>query len=209
MRTIELGTSRIAVLPVVKGLASEAEAVSEAFSETSPDVIAVSISREELDALRKREDYDLYEPSDLEIIYQAFLERWGEVRIPPPAFVRALDIAEREDRTIVPLDMNDQVYTEAYCDKVSTTDMIRESLLAKRATGKRYDLSSAAAFAVSWDRRVNFSGFRELEDARERHMAAALSNMSRRYRSILAVIEVERCDGIIAQLESGSGPGTS
>lgn len=205
MRTIELGTSRIAVLPVVKGLVSEAEAVSSAFSEVRPEAIAVSISREELDALRKREDYELYEPSDLEIIYQAFLERWGEVRIPPPAFVRAMEIAEREDLAIIPLDMNDQVYTEAYCDKVSTTDMIRESMFARRATGKQYDLSSPAAFAVSWDRRVNFSGFRELEDAREGHMAGALSNLSRRYRSVLAVIEVERCDGVLARLGAGTG----
>ena len=205
MRTIELGTSRIAVLPVVKGLVSEAEEVSKAFSEVRPEAIAVSISREELTGLKNREDYDKYEPSDLEIIYQAFLERWGEVRIPPPAFVRALEIAEREDRAIIPLDMNDQVYTEAYCGKVSTTDMIRESLFAKRATGKRYDLSSPAAFAVSWDQRVNFSGFRELEDAREKHMAGALSNLSRRYRSVLAVIEVERCDGVLARLDAGTG----
>lgn len=205
MRTIELGTSRIAVLPVVKGLVSEADEVSNAFSEVRPEAIAVSISREELEALRNREDYDRYEPSDLEIIYQAFLERWGEVRIPPPAFVRAMDIAEREGCPIVPLDMNDQVYTETYCDKVSTIDMIRESLFARRATGKRYDLSSPAAFAISWDRRVNVSGFRELEDARERHMAGVLRTMSRRYRIVLAVIEVERCDGVLAQVDNVAG----
>ena len=205
MRTIEVEASRITVLPVVKGLVSEAESVSKAFSDVRPDAIGVSISREELDGLRKREDYDLYEPSDLEIIYQAFLERFGEVRLPPPAWVRALEISEKESKAIVPLDMNDQVYTEAYCDKVSTTDMIRESLFARRATGKRYDLSSAAAFAVSWDQRVNFSGFRELEDAREGHMAGALTNLSRRYRSILAVIEVERCDGVLARLGEGAG----
>jgi len=204
MRTIELGTSRIAVLPVVKGLVSEADEVSNAFSEVRPEAIAVSISREELEALRNREDYDRYEPSDLEIIYQAFLERWGEVRIPPPACVRAMDIAEREGCLIVPLDMNDQVYTETYSDKVSTIDMIRESLFARRATGKRYDLSSAAAFAISWDQRVNVSGFRELEDARERHMAGVLRTMSRRYRIVLAVIEVERCDGVLKLLTNGA-----
>lgn len=204
MRTIDLGASSIAVLPVVKGLVSEAETVSQAFSEVRPEVIAVSISREELDGLRKREDYELYEPSDLEIIYQAFLERFGEVRIPPPAFVRAMEIAEREGTAIVPLDMNDQVYTEAYCDKVSTTDMLRESFFARRATGKRYDLSSPQAFAVSWDRRVNFSGFRELESAREQHMAGALRNLGRKYRSILAVVECERSDGVLTALESES-----
>jgi hypothetical protein len=204
MRTIELGPSTITVLPVVKGLVSEAETVSKAFSDVRPDAIGVSISREELDGLRNREDYDRYEPSDLEIIYQAFLERFGEVRLPPPAWVRALEISEKESRAIVPLDMNDQVYTEAYCSKVSTTDMIRESFFARRATGKKFDLSGPAAFAVSWDRSVNrASGFRELEEAREKHMADALRNLCRRYRSILAVVECERSDGVLASLEHG------
>lgn len=204
MRTIEVGSSSVTVLPVVKGLVSEADAVSKAFEELRPDVIAVSISREELEGLRRREDYGLYEPSDLEIIYQAFLEQFGEVRLPPPAWVRALEIAEREGTTIVPLDMNDEAYTEAYCDKVSTTDMIRESFFARRATGKRFDLSSPAAFCLSWDQRVNrASGFRELEEAREEHMAVALRNLCRRYRRILALVECERSDGVLARLEKG------
>jgi hypothetical protein len=203
MRTIELGTSRIALLPVVKGLVSEAEAVSAAFADFRPEAIAVSISREELDALRKREDYELYEPSDLEIIYQAFLERFGDVRIPPPAFVRAMELADLEGTAIVPLDMNDEVYTEVYCGKVRTSDMIRESFFAKRATGKQYDLTSPAAFAVSWDRRVNRAGFRALEEAREEHMAKVLRVLAKRYRSVLAVIECERCEGIAAKLETG------
>ncbi|MDW5561618.1 MAG: hypothetical protein SA339_00200 [Methanomassiliicoccus sp.] len=201
MRTIDLQTASVTVLPVVKGLVSEAEAVSQAFSEIDPEVIAVSISREELDALRKREDYDLYVPSDLEIIYQAFLERFGEVRIPPPAFVRALEISEHQGAVIVPLDMNDELYTATYCDKVSTFDMIRESFFARRATGKSYDVSTPATFVRSWDRRVNRSGFRKLEEARERHMADVLRILARKYRRVLAVVECERCEGILALLE--------
>lgn len=209
MTTIEVGSSSVTVLPVVKGLVSEAEAVAEAFSDVRPDVIAVSISREELDGLRKREDYELYEPSDLEIIYQAFLEQFGEVRLPPPAWVRALELSEQNGTAILPLDMNDEMYTEAYCSKVSATDMIRESFFARRATGKKFDLSSPAAFCISWDRRVNrASGFRELEEAREEHMAGVLRNLGRRYRNILALVECERADGVLARLESGPEAGT-
>lgn len=205
MRVVDLGASKVTVLPVVRGLASEAEAVSEAFAQAGPEAVAVSISREELDALRVRDDRDLYDPSDLEIVYQAILERFGEVRIPPPAFVAALEAAERGGAAIIPLDMNDELYTEAYCDRVSTLDMVRESYFARRATGKRYDLSSARAFAVSWDRMVNRSGFRELEEAREAHMAGVLQKLAGRYASILAVIECERCEGVVKLLRSGAG----
>jgi|ADurb_Cas_03_Slu_FD_contig_31_1264923_length_1568_multi_3_in_0_out_0_2 pheromone shutdown protein TraB len=204
MRVVEIGTSRIAVLPVVRGLVSEAEAVSRAFVQMAPDAVAVSISREELDALRVRDDLDLYDPSDLEIVYQAILERFGEVRIPPPAFVSALEVAERAGTTIIPLDMNDELYTETYCDKVSTLDMVRESFFSRRATSKRYDLSSAQAFAVSWDRMVNRSGFRDLEQAREAHMAGVLRKLGGRYGNILAVIECERCEGIVKLLQSNA-----
>jgi hypothetical protein len=205
MISIRIDSASLALLPVVKGLVSEGDAVVRAFEETAPDVIAVSISREELVGLRTREDYDKYEPSDLEIIYQAFLERFGEMRIPPPAYVKALDLSEDKGTPIVPLDMNDHVYTEAYCEHVSTGDMIRESFFARRATGKKFDLSSPSAFACSWDARVNKArGFRELENEREKHMAAALRNLAKRYRNILAVVECERSEGVRRALEAPS-----
>jgi hypothetical protein len=203
MKSIRIDSASLALLPVVKGLASEEDAVMGAFEAIAPDVIAVSISREELIALRVREDYDKYEPSDLEIIYQAFLEKFGEMRLPPPAFVKALDISESRGTPVVPLDMNDQVYTEAYCNNVSTWDMIRESFFARRATGKKFDLSTPSAFACSWDARVNKAkGFRELENEREKHMAAALRDLAKIYHNILAVVEVERSEGVLRALES-------
>lgn len=202
MKSIRIESASLALLPVVKGLVSEGDAVVQAFEEIAPDVIAVSVSREELIGLRTREDYDKYAPSDLEIIYQAFLERFGEMRIPPPAYVKALDLSESEGTPIVPLDMNDEVYTEAYCNNVGTGDMIRESFFARRATGKKFDLSSPCAFARSWDARVNKAkGFKELELARERHMAAALRNLAKKYPRILAVVECERSEGVLSSLE--------
>lgn len=204
MRSIRIEDADISLLPVVKGLVSEEGVVSQKFEEVRPDVIAISISREDLDGLHRREDYDKYEPSDLEIIYQAFLESFGEVRIPPPAYVRALEISEEKGTPIIPIDMNEELYTETYCQKVRTRDMIRESFFARRATGKTYDLSGPDAFARSWDARVNKArGFRELERARELHMANALRRLSGKYSKILAVIECERLDGVARTLEDG------
>lgn len=207
MRGVKVGTSTVTVLPVVKGLVSEAEVVSEAFDKVDPPVVAISISREDLRGLRERADYDKYEPSDLEIIYQAFLERFGEVRIPPPAYVRAMEVAEEAGVSVVPVDMNDELYTATYCDMVRTRDMVRESMFARKATGMRFDLSSPQAFARSFDLHVNRSpGYRRLEEARERHIATALRNLGRIHRTILAVIECERSDGVAALLENAEGP---
>lgn len=200
--SIRIEPSTVFLLPVIKGLVSEIEKVSRAFDELVPDVIAVPISHEDLDGLRRREDYDKYEPSDLEIIYQAFLERFGEVRIPPPAYVRALELSEQHGTALIPVDMNEGLYTDTYCEKVRTGDMIRESFFTRRATAKRYDLSSPSAFVRSWDRRVNRpKGFQELERARERHMADALRRLCGRYERILALVECERYDGVVASLK--------
>ncbi len=202
MRRARVDGSEIAILPVVKGLVSEEEAVARAIAEVRPDLVAVSISKEELAALRDKDQYDRYELSDLEDTYAAFLEAFGEVRVPPPCFVRSLDICTENGIAILPLDMNDEVFTEAYCENVRTGDMIKESLFSSRAGKKKYDLSSAQAFARSWDQRVNRKGFRKLETARERHMASVLRTLATKYHNILAVVECERADGVEAFLAS-------
>ena len=207
IQSIRIEPATLYLVPVVKGLVSEGEKVSQAYDEVLPDAIAVSISHEDLGGLRRREDYDRYEPSDLEIIYQAFLERFGEVRLPPPAYVRGLELSEEHGTTIIPVDMNEVLYTDTYCAMVRTGDMIRESFFTRRATRKSYDLSSPEAFVRSWDRRVNRAkGFQELERARENHMAETLRRLCGRYERILTVVECERSDGVVASLKvEGAG----
>ena len=87
MRSVEINGSTIHFLPVVKGLVSEGDAVEKAINEENPDAIAISISKEELAALGNKEDYDKYEPSDIEEIYSVLLEnvRRGQ---DPPALLR-------------------------------------------------------------------------------------------------------------------------
>jgi hypothetical protein len=187
----------IAILAVVKGLVADGDAVAKAIRETRPDAVGVSISREELAALRDKSLYDEYEMGALEEVYAEHLAELGEVELPAPCFVSALDTCTELGIPIIPLDMNDAEFTEAYCESVKAADMVRESLFTRRADKKRYDTSSPQAFARDWDRRVNKAkGFRELERRREEHMAAALRNMTRKYRSILAVVETERADGM-------------
>ena len=99
--------------------------------------------------------------------------------------------------------MNEELYTETYCQKVRTRDMIRE-FFARRATGKSYDLSSQRPSPAAWDARVNRPRVQELERAREAHMANALRRLSGRYSRILAVIECERLEGVARTLENGS-----
>ena len=197
MRNVEINGSTIQFLPVVKGLVSEGDAVENAINLENPDAIAISISKEELAALGNKEDYDKYEPSDIEEIYSVLLETFGEVKIPPPCYVRARDVGTAKNITLVPIDMNEELYTETYCYEVGGVDLIRESMFVKRASRKLFDFTSAGMFALDWDKKVNRpGGFRKLNQKREAHMADALGKLTGRYHKILAVIEYERAENV-------------
>jgi len=195
----------ILILAAVKGLVSEGDAVAAAIREHRPDAVGISVSREELEALRDKRLYDDYEMSSLEEAYAENLAQFGDVELPAPCYVSALDTCIELNVPLIPLDMNDAEYTEAYCHFVKGGDMVRESLFTRRAGKRRYDMSSAQSFVRDWDRRVNRTkGFRELQRMREEHMAAALRNMTRRHRTVLAVVEAERSDGVGELVSSGA-----
>ncbi len=206
MRQIKVENSIVTILPAVKGLVSDSEKVVNAVERVSPDVIAVSISKEELAGLKDMEPTDEIELNDIEIVYAAMLEEFGEVATPSPYLVSALNVAVSHDIPILPIDMNDEVYTESYCRNVKTMEMLKESRRAKGLLRKRskFDFSSPEAFAISWDAVVNKKGFRALETERESHMASVIKALCRTYDNILAVIEVERADAVISNLNEDS-----
>ena len=203
MRNVEVNGSVINILPVVKGLVSEEESVANAFVDIGPDAVAVSISKEELEGLRRKEDYEKYEPSSLEIAYAENLSIFGKVVIPPPCFVKSMELCDADRVPIIAIDMDEESFSDTFCDSVGGIDLLRESLFARKAWKKKFDLSSPESFVIDWDKKVNRAGgFRELERARERHMAEALADAARSYKRILAVVEVERVEGVLGDLRA-------
>ena len=197
MIRVRANDADIAILPAVKGLVSEGDSVAATIREFMPDAVGISVSREELEALRDKSIYGDYEMSALEETYAENLSQFGDVELPSPSYVSALDICEELGIPLIPLDMNDPEYTEAYCQNIKAADMVRDAFFSRNAGRKRFDLSSAKAFALDWDRRVNRTkGFRRLQQAREEHMATALRNMTRKHKRVLVVVEAERADGV-------------
>ena len=204
MRSVEVDGSAVHVLGVVKGLVSEEAKVTKAVGEVGPQAIGISVSKEQLAALRSPEAWQEYELSPLESAYQQLMASFGEVRLPSPAYVKAMQMAESSSTPLIPIDMNDAEYTERYCDHVKALDLVREGAFGRGVRRRSFDGDSPEALAKDWDRRVNRAkGFRRLEEARERHMARALERMASRYRRILAVVEVERAEGVARHLAQG------
>jgi len=189
------------ILSVIKGLKSETEKVRRAFEETKPDVVAISLSREELEGLTNMpEDYEP-ELSRYEEIYAEGLGRFGEVAAPPPCYVATLELAQHEGIPLIPVDMDEKSYTDLYCAVVPGTALFRHSTrtwLLKRRSFSDY---SAEKFVLAWDKAVNnMEGFRLIERKRAQTMAKGIKEACQKSQRVLAVIELERASDVLGIL---------
>jgi hypothetical protein len=202
MPSVRINGAEVVVIGVLKGLVKDEEKVAKAFADYLPDAIGISTSKEELAALRVKETHSDYELSTLEQIYKVYMEHFGEVRLPTPAYLKAIELADAANLPLIPIDLNDVEFTDLYCKRIHGLDMVRESFYTRSIKRRKYKIGSAEEFALDWDKKVNRAkGFRQLERDREEHMALTLRNMSSKYRRILAVVEYERSAGVVRSLQ--------
>ena len=208
LTTIRLGRGRITILPTVKGLTRERRKVREAVDTVGPDAIALPVSAEGLKGLREVNrgvEPDIF-LSHYEEIYALKLSRFGKVAVPPPSYTEAYAVSSEKKIPVLAIDMSENDFASAFCDNVSTTNLVYHSIRWRWLRRKSFrEAANACQFVLAWDRAVNsLKGFRNLEGRREEHMARRLLGLSRRYQNILAVLELERMDGVVRRLRSPS-----
>ncbi len=203
MRQIKIGECEITILPIVKGLISETDKIREAFND-SYDAYAIALGMEEVEALKERENLpQVFEPVDLDLVYTEKLSAFGDIGMPDPAFSEFVDLCKENSKYIFPLDMNDTIFSNVYCEKVNTFDFIKERSLAKKAYRAKITSTDPTSFAMEWDAIVNkIKGYAQISKEREKYMAEQLKITAKYKKSIFAVIEVERVDGILSYLEN-------
>ncbi len=189
------------ILGVIKGLKSETEKVRKAFEESKPDKVAISLSKEEVEGLKNIPDD--YEPelSRYEQIYAEGLGRFGEVAVPPPCYVAALELAEHEGIPLIPVDLDEQTYTDLYCAVIPGTSLFRHSTRTWLLKRRAFSDDGAEQFVIAWDKAVNnMEGFRLIENKRAEAMAKGIRKACQRSQSVLAVIELERASDVLGIL---------
>lgn len=190
---------------VVRGLKSEAGKVVDAFARVKPELLAMSVSKEEIEGLRSfaKEPF-MVEMSRYEELYAKNLARFGDVFLPPPCFLAGLEEASRAGIEIVGIDMDDETHSAAYCSLVSGSDLFRHTTRFNILKLRSFKAKTPAEFVKEWDRRVNnLRGFRELEGERERFMAKELNRIAEGDgRRILTIIDLERSEGVRRSLRS-------
>ena len=207
MKSEEIGLNgcSIAVIPVVRGLESNRELIRKEMDEIEPEVIALSISPEELEGLLHLDEIDVddFALSDYEEMYVERLRQYSRVIFPPPAYTESVLYGREKRIPLASLDINERNFSELYVSLVSTSELIRHSVRKKRLKKRRFNADGPEEFAILWDRAINnLSGFRKLVEKREEYMAMRIGKLSENYRKIAAVVEVERAKGVMSRLKS-------
>ena len=205
LRTVRLGDCALHVFPTVKGLERERRAVHRAVLESRPEAVAIPVSPEGLRGLRavwKGREPEIF-LSHYEEIYAVKLARYGRVSVPPPSFTEAYAAAASEGIPVKAIDLDEEAFSDAFVQSISSANLIYHSLRWRWLRRKRFDQPTARDFALAWDRAItSLRGFRNLELRREEHMAGALGLLCRRHRKVLAVLEIERMEGVLARLSA-------
>jgi len=204
LHELTIDSSKMYLLGTIKGLKSEGENVKKAFKIAKPDVIGLHISSEEMEGLEATATGEITEMglSHSEEIYGLNLAAYGEVQVPPPSLVTAYRMARKNDIILAPLDMNDEKYADVFTKTVSTFHLIRHSFRVKRLRKRKFNSPDARSFALEWDSQINrVKGYRQMEVERERYIAENIFYLSREHSRILAVLELERLQGIYSKLK--------
>jgi len=205
VQTVRLGGCALDLFPTVKGLESERGPVREAILLSRPEVVALPVSAEGLRGLRaiwkgKEPEFFL---SHYEEIYAVKLARFGKICIPPPSFTEAYSVAAGEGIPVRAIDLDEEQFSDAFVQSISTSNLIYHSLRWRWLKRKRFNQPNAREFAVAWDRAINsLKGFRNLENRREEHMARELARLCARHARVLAIVELERMEGILARFST-------
>ncbi len=201
MDEVRIGETSVYVLPVVRGLPSEGPAVRNAIDAVQPDVVALSISPEEVDALRLYKGGPAGPDNFEEEVYVAGLSVWEEPVKPAPCFTEALRTATVRKARVEGIDMDESTYTDAYTQYVSAMELILQGRVQARLGRRKFRATTPQEFVLEWDKEVNRSaGFARLQREREARMASRLKEISSDVGRVLAVIEVERVKGVLAAI---------
>lgn len=193
---------RVCILPVVNGIVSEADKVREAFD--GFEAYGVALGVEGIDAIKKRVQLEgEFEVSELDLAYaHRMQELTGEyVEIPSPAMCVLVDLCAEKGMNVIALDMNDADFTELYCDTVKAWDFVKEHRIAKKGMKRKFRSTTPEGFALEWDAYINeVKGYRQVSEKREAYIASQIRDVAKYRKSLLAVIETERAEGVAKHL---------
>ena len=202
MISLTVKKCKIDIIPIIKGLVSEAEVIRSAYG--GYEAYAVALGIEEIMALIDRERLiEDHELSELDMVYAHRLAAFGEVQSPTPAFCELIDLCKKDKIDVIPLDMSNNDFTTVFINNVKATEFVKEHRMAKKGMKRKFDMSSPSAFVIAWDAYINkVKGYAKVSRVREKYIAEQLVDIAKYRESLLAVIEVERINNVLEYVKT-------
>lgn len=184
---------------------SERKKVKKIFKEVDPDIVCLPISKEEFTGLKACVEGEVDEMalSNLEEIYAEKLKQFGKVAVPPPYLAQAYIMAKEKGIKLRALDLPEEEFTDFYCANVSTVDLVMHSQRVRRLKKALFKMERVEDFVLKWDSIVTkTTGLRIVEEKREEVMSQSLFKVPSKYKRVLAIIELERFEGVKDRFQS-------
>ena len=203
MKEFSIHGSTIYLLPVIHGLAKEGEKVKNIFYKFHPECIAIGIAPEDIELIDKIKDTENVEMPLQHQYYLIHLSKYGEVSLPPSDILVANEISRKENIPLHAIDIDDETYADMLTENVSIFSLIRHSRKIKKLAQKEFSAKTAEEFVYELYNEINsIKSFKKIEEEREGRMAKAIIKLCGRYKKVLAVVPLEKYEGILKKLES-------
>ncbi len=213
MRSARLrAESDVLLLAPVRGLAAEVPAMLADLASYAPEAIGLGLSGDELASLREyfvRSEADPVVPlTSTETSEVRGLARFGEVRVPNPAYVELLRWAEGTGIPIEPLDPSDERTARLFTEHIGYVELVRRTVKERSVSRRPPTPSTPDEFALAWDREVaGGRGSRDFARARDRHLARGARRLGDGRSRVAVVVDRERFE-LVRELLGGEGPET-
>ena len=202
--TIARGTSFLLLAPV-RGLASDAREVAPALDAFRPQAVGAGVAAEELRGLV---EYFVDAPAEpvvplapTEMSEVRGLCRFGEVRVPNPAFLEALLWGRRSGVGVTALDPDEEATASLFTEHIGYVELVRRTVREHRLGRTPPTPASADAYAVSWDRQVSGgAGSRRYAAARDEHLSREAGRLATGHARVAVIVDRERFDGVRERL---------
>ena len=207
--TVDVG-ARVLLLAPVRGLLADAAGIGPALEAFGPEAVGAGVAAEELRGLV---EYFVGAPAEpvvpltpTELSEVRGLCRFGEVRVPNPAFLEALEWGRARGVPVTALDPTEDEAAELFTEHIGYVELVRRTVHEHRLGRSPPTPSSADAFAVSWDTSIaGGRGSRRLAAARDERLVQATQRLAEGRRRLAVVVDRERYDAVLSRLRAPVG----
>jgi len=202
--TVDAGAAFLLLAPV-RGLVADAREVGAALDAFRPEAVGAGVAPEELRGLV---EYFVEAPAEpvvplapTELSEVRGLCRFGEVRVPNPAFLEALQWGRRCDVPVAALDPSEDQAATLFTEHIGYVELVRRTVREHRLGRSPPTPSSADAFALTWDRSIGGGrGSRRFASARDEHLAGAARQLAGGRSRLAVIVDRERYDSVRTRL---------